>query len=228
MKKTNKLNRFRAGLVCLSAMLVSPIALSETFNEAVLKAHNVLRALHQNTLSLTSDATLSKEAQAWAEHLLATGTLKHSSSDQRSGAGENLYFASQSNQTFSQAQIDWIKQNYPGMKIPAPFTMVNLAYAAVHAWYEELENYDYQTGSSTNGQVIGHFTQVVWKGATKFSCGAAHKTEGEMVKAYVVCRYAPAGNVRGQYTANVLPRKPGAVTPKIYELNPAIPEYVYN
>ena len=41
----------------------------------------------------------------------------------------------------------------------------------VKNWHDEEKNYDWGTGKSANGKVIGHFTQVVWKKATKLGCG---------------------------------------------------------
>ena len=214
MKKTNKLHQIQAGLVFVSTMLVSQSGLSQTFDQIMLTEHNNLRSLHQNTPALTLDTELSAQAKTWAEHLLKIGHLRHGSREQRSGAGENLYFTRQSISTYSQAQLNWMKTHYPNIDIPKPFTPINLAHQAALSWYKELNNYEYPTGTSLNGQAIGHFTQVVWKSSTKLGCGTAHKTEGKMITAYVVCQYAPAGNVRGRYTTNVMPRKPGAMTPE--------------
>ena len=41
-------------------------------------------------------------------------------------------------------------------------------------WYAEIGNYLWPataTGAVNNGSVVGHFTQVVWKGTTKVGCG---------------------------------------------------------
>ena len=35
------------------------------------------------------------------------------------------------------------------------------ALAAVDYWYDEINNYDFGTGTSTNGKKTGHFTQVI-------------------------------------------------------------------
>ena len=70
--------------------------------------------------------------------------------------------------------------------------------------YDENRYYNYRTGSG-NGKTIGHFTQVVWKGSTKFGIGKAYGTRnnGHWKCTWVVARYAAAGNVRGQYPDNV-------------------------
>jgi len=70
----------------------------------------------------------------------------------------------------------------------------------------------YTTGSSIANpgfsSSTGHFTQVVWKSTTQLGCGAAKGTKtinGTLYNAfYVVCQYSPAGNVQGQFPANVL------------------------
>lgn len=45
----------------------------------------------------------------------------------------------------------------------------------------------------------GHFTQCVWKATTAVGCGMARCGAATLV----VCRYSPAGNVLGQFAANV-------------------------
>ena len=49
---------------------------------------------------------------------------------------------------------------------------------------------------STTGRFgdVGHYTQMVWPATTRFGCGFAGNGRAE----YLVCRYAPAGNVFGQ------------------------------
>ena len=49
----------------------------------------------------------------------------------------------------------------------------------------------------------GHFTQLVWKGSTVLGIGRAEVEEGGMKCAYIVGRYKPAGNMRGDYQQNV-------------------------
>ena len=69
-----------------------------------------------------------------------------------------------------------------------------------------MTSYDFLTpGWNPNA---GHFTQVVWKGSTQVGCGAADCSgHSGVLPAYVVCRYAPAGNydTATAFKANVLP-----------------------
>lgn len=78
----------------------------------------------------------------------------------------------------------------------------NLAYGAndagsVKMWYDEIQ---YTNNGLVNsfGSKTGHYTQVVWKESTKLGCGKISRMR------LVVCDYFPAGNMRGQFTQNVL------------------------
>uniref|UniRef100_A0A673IB84 Cysteine-rich venom protein ENH1-like n=1 Tax=Sinocyclocheilus rhinocerous TaxID=307959 RepID=A0A673IB84_9TELE len=42
----------------------------------------------------------------------------------------------------------------------------------INAWHSEVNNYEYPTGS-TNGQAIGHHTQVVWYSSYEVGCAVA-------------------------------------------------------
>ena len=74
---------------------------------------------------------------------------------------------------------------------------------AVDAWYNEISKYNYDDpGYSPQ---TGHFTQVVWKDSTEVGCG--YKYCGSYWGDYVVCEYAPPGNVIGRFAENVMPLK---------------------
>ena len=68
-------------------------------------------------------------------------------------------------------------------------------------WYEEEGKYSYQSASFSTG--TGHFTQVVWAGSLQMGAGKAVSKSGAQ---FVVARYSPAGNVRGQFAENVKPK----------------------
>ncbi|KAI8075509.1 CAP domain-containing protein [Thamnidium elegans] len=72
---------------------------------------------------------------------------------------------------------------------------------AIDAWYNEVSNYDYNTGSSSNGGEILHFTQVVWKDTTEIGCGATY-CDNHQATLYV-CNYRTPGNYPNQFAANV-------------------------
>jgi uncharacterized protein YkwD len=173
-----------------AAVRADEMAVAE-IRAAVLARHNVLRAKHGSPPMALSEA-LTETAQAWAEEIAQSGTFAHSPRDLRNDAGENIY------------------ASFTG----EPLAPKTLADAAVMSWYEEVKDYDY--GTPVGSSATGHFTQVVWKGSTQLGVGAARGTRTENGREvefeYVVCQYAPSGNVRGRYADNVL-SGPGASTP---------------
>ena len=86
-----------------------------------------------------------------------------------------------------------------GENIYASMGMAVHGRTAVDSWYSEIKDYRFGSGFSS---ATGHFTQVVWKGSTKMGVGKATNGSGWT---YVVANYAPAGNMQGAFTANVLP-----------------------
>ncbi|KAI5457508.1 CAP domain-containing protein [Mariannaea sp. PMI_226] len=117
------------------------------------------------TKPLTWDDSLAADAQSWAEHLVSVGSLVHSGT---SGQGENLYM-----------------QTGGG----SPYV------SAVNAFVSEKSSYHGEAISSTNYQLFGHYTQVVWKDTTKVGMGLATDSNGAT---YVVARYSPPGNFIGE------------------------------
>ena len=82
-------------------------------------------------------------------------------------------------------------------------------------WYDSEEpNYNYGSGTS-NGGVIGHFTQMVWDETSKLGCGIARTgetlTSGGLDWAgeseYSVCRYVKPGNWVDENTQHVQRRR---------------------
>lgn len=90
---------------------------------------------------------------------------------------------------------------------------------AFNLWYGEERLYNFsQPGFSS---ATGHFTQVVWRGSTQLGCAMVN-CGGQNLW---VCRYAPAGNITGQFPQNVMPRTcrtgPGAEGPPADGTTPA-------
>jgi uncharacterized protein YkwD len=69
----------------------------------------------------------------------------------------------------------------------------------VQSWYDEINSYDFANGRSSDGQAVGHFTQIVWRGTKQVGCAVATCNGQDLL----VCNYSPAGNVTGRYTQNV-------------------------
>jgi len=94
----------------------------------------------------------------------------------------------------------------------------NMAYASyaqtpegvVNRWYSEEPLYDYSNPGYYQNPGTGHFTQVVWKNTTQIGCGcksgcSVYVQGGGPYSDVCVCQYYPAGNVLGQFAANVFP-----------------------
>jgi uncharacterized protein YkwD len=113
-------------------------------------------------------AKLNEYSQKYAETLAQKNVMQHSTHDQLEKiygdwTGENLYtyWTSVSNLTLTGAD-------------------------AVDSWYSEIFDYDFKKGKSKNGKVVGHFTQLVWKGTTQLGIGVAKNKQNSV---YVVANY---------------------------------------
>lgn len=71
-------------------------------------------------------------------------------------------------------------------------------------WYEEHDKYNYSNPGFSS--TTGHFTQIVWQNSKEMGAGKAVSSSGAQ---FVVARYQPPGNVRGQFPENV--KKPAGV-----------------
>lgn len=104
----------------------------------------------------------------------------HSESEDRDGAGENIY------------------AHTPGFGSMAE---------GIDLWAEEYTNYSYETNEQidTGGVVVGHYTQVVWNdslrvGCAKSECTPLRNPDGSTMwdGTYYACRYQTPGNWIGQ------------------------------
>ncbi|CAF2986205.1 unnamed protein product [Rotaria socialis] len=144
----------------------------KTFQQQALVSHNSYRAKHCAP-ALVLDDGISQSAQTYAEKLATIGHLVHSNS---AGLGENLYSMS------SSEALKTLSGSQP-----------------VTAWYNEVQDYNF--GSPGFSSETGHFTQVVWKGTTKFGIGLAFSSDQRT--AYVVAQYSPPGNYLNQFARNI-------------------------
>ncbi|WOL14001.1 pathogenesis-related protein PRB1-3 [Canna indica] len=66
---------------------------------------------------------------------------------------------------------------------------------AVSAWVSEKQYYDYNSNTCADGQVCGHYTQVVWANSVKLGCARVVCNDGGV---FITCNYDPPGNVVGE------------------------------
>lgn len=154
---------------------------SDDFNKCILRTHNKLRSVHR-VENLTVNLALQEKALAYSKEMGLGSFFAHSHGLSALRIGENLAVAFKSN-GFDQNQCGQIGKIF------------------AEKWYNEIENYDFETGSKIRG-MIGHFTQMVWKDTKSVGCGLALTSNN---RAYITCNYHPAGNIRGRYISNVLP-----------------------
>ncbi len=143
----------------------------EDINQALI-IHNNARS-EVGVPNLRWSTSLSKDASDWAAQMAAEDRMYHSSNDDRTGQGENLYYTTATDS-------------------------LTPARKASQLWYEEIELYTYSPILSGENDFyeIGHYTQMVWKNTEEVGMAMAVSASG---KTYVVARYSPGGNYKGEY-----------------------------
>ncbi|KAJ3674421.1 hypothetical protein LUZ60_005037 [Juncus effusus] len=66
---------------------------------------------------------------------------------------------------------------------------------AVQYWIDEKQYYDYESNSCADGQMCGHYTQVVWANTKQVGCAHVTCLNGED---FMTCNYDPPGNYIGE------------------------------
>jgi len=152
--------------------------------QKVLNKHNEFRAKHFNA-PLKYSKLLEMSSQTWALHLAKEEGCKmvHSHGE----FGENLFWASaQIQKTKRSDEKKWhVKRSSQKIDDAKP----------VQDWYDEIKYYDYITNTCQEGEMCGHYTQVVWKKTKEVGCAAYMCDDKSQVW---VCQYKPAGNYVGQ------------------------------
>ena len=141
----------------------------------ITEAHNAVRAI-DGVGPMTWDDDLEAVAQAWAEQCINVeppSTLI----DHNPGRSANY--------------PGYVGENIAGGVSPMS------AQSAVNLWAAEKQHYDYDSNTCAQGQVCGHYTQVVWATSTKLGC-ARTTCAGITYGNGIVCNYAPGGNYNGQ------------------------------
>ena len=147
------------------------VGVAPGFAERLLASHNRERA-SLGIAALRWNPALARSAQAWADHLAATGRFEHAPQPQDGeDEGENLWAGT---------------RGYYGLE------------AMVDAWAREKRHF--KRGLFPNNSVtgnladVGHYTQLVWRDTHEVGCARA----ASAVEDILVCRYARPGNYIGE------------------------------
>ena len=139
------------------------------FAQGILDTHNRERS-RLGSPPLRWDPALEAAAAAHARQLAAGGSLTHASRSGRTNQRENLSMGMRGS-TARQLMQNWIdeKRNF----LPGIFPDVS------------------RTGQWSDAS---HYSQMIWSATTSVGCAQATGLQWD----YLVCRYAPAGNIDGR------------------------------
>ena len=157
------------------------------FEQDCLDSHNNFRSRHGSVGPLAWNNDIANGARTWAQFLLQNQTLENEANVLNSqNLGENLGLL-----VFS-----------PGRPICSNASETSCVRCSdmVAIWYNEISNYNFNTGTVINSsQPWLNFTQVVWRSSTELGVGVASRGGSH----YIVARYKPRGNVDGLFDRNV-------------------------
>lgn len=140
------------------------------FEHPILTAHNAERMRHRLP-PLQWDRRLAAAAHRHARRLAASGELRHGDLQKgREHHGENLWAGTRDAYDIREMVDHWVAERRNFVNRPIPYAS--------------------RTGSAGD---VGHYTQIIWQGTRSVGC-AKVAGAGED---YLVCRYAPGGNVMG-------------------------------
>lgn len=150
------------------SMPVPPAITDTAFQTEVLRAHNVERQLVDEP-PLAWSPELAASAQAWASRLAAANTLVH---DSQRTYGENLWT--------NRAGMRTVGSMIGGWSVEKAYFIPGAAHP--------------NTSRTGDWHSVGHYQQMVWSSTKAVGCAVARSATND----FLVCRYWPIGNWRGQ------------------------------
>jgi hypothetical protein len=161
-----------ARILSVMLLLAAPATAQDfaaQFPRRMVAAHNAPRTA-LGVPPLVWDPALGTTAAAYAQQIAFTGRFAHSDRSRRRGIGENLW-----NGTHGAFSIE----------------------AMVGAWASERRQFVPgifpNTSRTGNWMDVAHYTQMIWPTTRRIGCALAATPRTD----YLVCRYAPAGNING-------------------------------
>jgi len=157
-------------MVLVAPWLLGASGLKNDFAYRLLTTHNLERA-QVGAPPLRWNPELAVAAQSWAEYLAATGRFEHAPENPLDPEGENLWAGSKGRFALEAMTAAWIREK----KFFRPGLFPD---------------------NSITGRVedVGHYTQLVWRDTREVGCAIATGQREDIL----VCRYAQAGNWRGE------------------------------
>ena len=134
-----------------------------------VEIHNRVRS-GVGVAPLVWDSALAAGADRWAAELARTGRFEHSPRALRPGQGENLWMGTRGAYGVDQMVGSWIGEG----RWFRPGVFPNVS-------------------RSGDWSRVGHYTQMIWRGSTRVGCALRSSARYD----FLVCRYAPAGNIIG-------------------------------
>lgn len=157
-----------------------PDLTDEAFLQNMVESINQYRAKH-GAPPVELDPNLVEYAKSRASLASTEEGLSRGHEGLKDEYGENLSWQASSSQTSGSAS------------------------GAASGWYGEIKDYDFVNSASKGDSVTGHFTQLVWKNSTKIGAGRAFGQGSKWWETYIAVNFYPAGNMEGEYQANVAP-----------------------
>ena len=156
-----------------------PLVDEDSLRRVMMTRHNVERA-KWGAPPLGWDDALVADAKAYSVRLAARGEITHDLSI-RGQQGENLWRGTRDSFTYDQmvqSMIDEERLFRPGL-FP-------------------------DVATNARWQDVAHYTQMIWPTTPRLGCAT---TRGIFYD-YLVCRYAPAGNITGSPVGGYVPSAP--------------------
>ena len=120
---------------------------------------------------LAWDEALAAAAASYGPALAARASLAHSAPATRIGQGENLWMGTAAGFSIEEMVGSWAAEK----SLFVPGVVPNVS-------------------RSGHFGDVGHYTQMIWRGSTRLGCALHRGGPND----YLICRYAPAGNVVGE------------------------------
>ncbi len=138
---------------------------------AMLRGHNAARAA-VGVAPLVWDDRLATDAAAYAATLARENRFEHAAQPQGpSREGENLWMGTRDAYRYDEMIGYWVDEQRYYRPAPTP------DFSTTGRWGD-----------------VAHYTQMVWRNTRAVGCALASNRAND----YLVCRYAPVGNVVGQ------------------------------